>query len=84
MTTTFSITVEPTPELWPGQINGCHPPIPFRVWRGFTNDGIQIEAYVLAIVPVNDADAERLKQARPAFMTPARDAFNIALESGSG
>jgi hypothetical protein len=59
----MKITIEPTRELYNARINDAT--VPVRMWRGRTEDGIEIEAYLLAIAPAVDADAERLQQQYP-------------------
>ena len=59
----MKITIEPTRELYNARINDTV--VPVRMWRGQTNDGIEIEAYLLAIAPVNAANGERLRTKFP-------------------
>lgn len=68
-------TIEPTPELYDAPINGVK--VPVRIWKGTTEGGVAIEAYVLSITPDNDADAPRLKVELPAFVRPSRETFTI-------
>jgi hypothetical protein len=75
METNMHIKIEPTPELYNGPINGVE--IPLRIWKGRTEGGVEIEAYVLAITPNNAQDWERLRVELPEFMVRARQAFAI-------
>ena len=59
----MNITIEPTRELYNARINDTV--VPVRMWRGRTNDGIEIEAYLLAIAPVSAANGERLRTKFP-------------------
>jgi hypothetical protein len=59
----MKITIEPTRELYNARINDTV--VPVRMWRGQTNDGIEIEAYLLAIAPVSAANGERLRKKFP-------------------
>jgi hypothetical protein len=59
----MKITIEPTRELYNARINDTV--VPVRMWRGRTDDGIEIEAYLLAIAPVNAANGERLRTKFP-------------------
>jgi hypothetical protein len=70
------IDIEPTPELYDAPINGVI--VPVRIWRGTTNNGANIEAYVLSITPDSDEDAVKLKAELPFFMTPSRQQYQIA------
>jgi hypothetical protein len=63
------ITIEPTCELHNAAINDTI--IPVRTWRGWTSGGIEIEAYLLAIAPVSEADAPQLQDEFPPFLLPA-------------
>lgn len=77
-------TLEPTPELFQAPINGVR--VPCRVWRGTTEGGVPIEAYVLSIVPdppIPDLMAElsdQLKAELPPFMVPSRQLLDIDLD----
>ena len=71
----MKIYLEPTPELYLAPINGVD--VPVRIWRGATNSGLPIEAYVLSITPDNDDDSPLLKAELPAFMKPSRQTFKI-------
>jgi hypothetical protein len=73
----MKIEIEPTPEVYKANINGQE--IPLRVWKGRTSGGIEIEAYVLSIVPEHDTDHERMKAEMPPFMQRSRDAFHIEI-----
>jgi len=75
----MNITVEPTPEVFHAVINGVE--IPLRIWKGKTDGGIAIEAYVLSITPNNSADHEALGEALP-FKRKSRDVFHIDLSKG--
>ncbi len=70
------IDIEPTPELYDAPINGVA--VPVRIWRGFTDNGAAIEAYVLMITPDSDEDQVKLKAGLPFFMVPSRVAYQIA------
>ena len=63
------ITIEPTCELHNAAINDTI--IPVRTWRGWTSGGIEIEAYLLAIAPVSEADGPQLQDEFPPFLLPA-------------
>lgn len=74
----MKINVEPTPEQYTPTINGQK--IPTRVWKGVTDQGTEIEAYVLSIVPMHDGDAERMHAEMPPFMKRSRDTFHIEIQ----
>jgi hypothetical protein len=59
----MKITIEPTRETYNAQINDTT--VPVRMWRGRTDDGIEIEAYILAIAPVSRIEAELLSKQFP-------------------
>jgi hypothetical protein len=77
-------TLSPTPEMYVPVINGS--PVPTRVWRGTTEGGVPIEAYVLAIVPdpADDETHARLRAELPEFMRPARETFHIEVGDDDG
>jgi hypothetical protein len=62
----MKITIEPTCELHNAAINDTV--IPARTWRGTTSSGVEVEAYVLAIAPVSEADAAQLQEEFPPFL----------------
>jgi len=70
------IEIEPTPELYDAPINGVT--VPVRIWRGFTDNGAAIEAYVLSITPNSEEDQVKLKAGLPFFMAPSRNMYQIA------
>lgn len=74
----MKVTLEPTPEMWDGNINGVT--VPFRIWAGQTEGGIKIEAYVFAITPNVGEDEERFRAELPNFMVPARDIADIGTD----
>lgn len=74
----MNITIEPTEEISEVVINGVK--VPTRVWKGATEKGVTLEAFVLCIVPVVHAEVEALKAELPAYMKPARDTFAIEVE----
>lgn len=73
----MKITIEPAPEMFECPFNGQL--IPCRIWNGFMDNGIEIEAYVFSIVPLRAEDHEAMKAKLPAFMRPAQDVFSIDL-----
>ena len=73
------IDIEPTEEMWAAGINGTR--VPVRIWRGQTDNGAQIEAYVLSIVPCTDADAAKLRECMPSWMVRSRDLYAIDVDS---
>lgn len=68
-------TLSPTSELFLACINGVN--VPTRIWRGTTEGGIQIEAYILSVTPVSKQDHGMLKSELPDFMKPSRETFAI-------
>lgn len=68
-------TLEPTSELYEAPINGVR--VPVRIWKGLTEGGVRIEAYVLSITPDNSEDSNRLRDELPDFMVPSRQMYNI-------
>ena len=74
----MKVTASPTEEKFDAPINGVF--VPTRIWIGKTEGGVEIELYVLSIVPKNDADSEKLKEEIPSFMKPSRETFTINLE----
>lgn len=70
------IDIEPTPEMFDAPINGVI--VPVRIWRGFADSGVPIEAYVLSITADESADVEKLRSTLPFFMTPSRQMYQIA------
>lgn len=70
------IDIEPTPELYDAPVNGVT--VPVRIWRGHTDNGASVEAYVLAVTPDTADDQAKLKAALPSFMVPARQMYQIA------
>lgn len=75
----MNVLLEPTPEIDWFIINGGR--VPLRIWRGATDGGIAIEAYVLSIVPVDHADDARLKEAIPEFMSRCFGGARISMQS---
>lgn len=73
----LSIQIEPTPEMYDAPINGVQ--VPVRVWKGYTQGGVQIEAYVLSIVPHDDEAVRALMAELPSFMRPSRELYAIDL-----
>lgn len=71
----MKIVVAPTLEIWDAPINGVK--VPVRIWVGYTEGGIAIEAYVLSITPDAVADSPRLNAEMPGFMRPSRETFVI-------
>lgn len=71
----MNITIEPTPEKYDAPINGVM--VPVRIWKGRTEGGVEIEAYVLSITPNTPHDVARLKDELPPFMKPSRDTYTI-------
>jgi hypothetical protein len=59
----MKITIEPTREIYNAPINDTI--VPVRMWRGRTEDGIEIEVYILAIAPAQDADVEQIRRQFP-------------------
>lgn len=78
----MKITLERTDETFEAPLKGGIK-VPTRVWRGTTDKGTEIEAYVLSLVPAdpeNLTNAERLqKECREAGMVPARQVYDIDL-----
>lgn len=72
-------TVEPTPDLYDAPINGVM--VPVRIWRGRTEGGVPIEAYVLTITPEHAADAATLQAELPGYMRPTREMYRIDTRS---
>lgn len=70
----MKMTIEPTPEMYDASVNGQR--VPVRIWKGTTEGGVPVEAYVLAIVPGEDG-AEQLQKELPVFMRPSREAYTI-------
>ena len=70
------IDIEPTPELYEAPINGAH--VPVRIWKGFTDNGAAIEAYVLSITPNTSEDGAKLKSALPFFMVRSQQMYQVA------
>jgi hypothetical protein len=69
------IDIEPTPEMYDAPINGQK--IPVRIWRGFSDNGVALEAYVLSITPDQDDDTQKLRDSLPFFMVPSRVMYRI-------
>ena len=42
--------------------------VPVRTWRGRTDGGVEIEAYLLAVAPVAEADTAQLREEFPPFL----------------
>jgi len=73
------ITLEPTPEMFDAPINGVK--VPTRVWKGRTDSGLEIEAYILSIVPENETDAELLRiECEQAGLHRSRDVFTVDID----
>jgi hypothetical protein len=70
------ITLEPTEEMYSAPIDGVE--VKVRIWRGRSANGVAIEAYVLAITPVDPSDQALLQSQLPPFMRPARQVYQIA------
>lgn len=68
-------TIVPTRELYNAPINGVK--VPVRIWRGFTEGGVAIEAYVLSITPDEPEEHARLQTELPDFMRPSREMYSI-------
>lgn len=75
----FTITMEPTAEMFEAPINGVK--VPVRIWAGVTSGGVKVEAYVLSITPNDDADAAKMKAELPGFMVPSRAVYSIDTRS---
>jgi len=73
----MKIIIEATPEMFDAPINGQS--IPMRVWKGKTEQGVEIEAYVLSIVTVDHNDHGKLLCEADDFMVPTRDQYEIDL-----
>ena len=58
--------IEPTCELHNALINDAV--VPVRTWRGRTASGVEIEAYLLAVAPVAEADTAQLREEFPHFL----------------
>lgn len=69
------LTIEPTEEMYNAPINGQL--IPIRIWHGYTEGGIAVEAYVLAIGPDSPLDATRFGAELPAFMKRSHEMYDI-------
>lgn len=70
------MTIEPTPEMCDAPVNGRM--IPVRIWHGHTEGGIEVEAYVVSITPVNgESDVEQLREELPDFMMRSRVMYDI-------
>lgn len=72
----MKITIEPTPEIYEAPVNGVN--VPVRIWRGVTEDGVHLEAYVLAVTPNENEDLEKFRQGLPQFMVRASQMYQIA------
>ena len=70
-----SMTIEPTDERYEAPIDGKL--IPVRIWRGKTEGGIPLEAYVLSVTPQFDEDAERL--GTELGLRPTRETYKVDL-----
>ena len=62
----MKIVIEPTCELHNALINDAI--VPVRTWRGRTASGVEIEAYLLAVAPVAEADTAQLREEFPPFL----------------
>ena len=62
----MKIVIEPTSELHNAVINDAI--VPVRTWRGRTASGVEIEAYLLAVAPVAEADTAQLREEFPPFL----------------
>jgi hypothetical protein len=62
----MKIIIQPTCELHNAAINDTV--IPVRTWRGTTSGGVEIEAYLLAVAPVSQADTSMLKKEFPPYL----------------
>jgi hypothetical protein len=71
--------IEPTPEMYEAPINGVL--VPVRIWKGHTERGVPIEAYVLSITPDNERDLPTLRSELPNFMRPSRETYTIDTRS---
>lgn len=74
----MKIHLEPTEEIYDAPINETK--VPVRIWHGFTENGIDIEAYVLSITPDNPADVDKLRAELPAYFKRSRDAYKIGTD----
>lgn len=73
----MKIELEATPELYEVPINDTF--VRVRIWKGKTDSGIAIEAYILSIVPKDKsikAIAKFVEQL-PSFMRPTREINKI-------
>lgn len=70
------VDLEPTEEIYQAPINGVF--VPVRIWRGFTDNGAGIEAYILSITPNTDEDRVKLKAALPFFMVRSQHMYQVA------
>jgi hypothetical protein len=77
----MQITIEPTEEKYLAPVNGVQ--VPTRIWLGVTEGGINIEAYVLSIVPLNEFDAADFKAECQAdeCLKPSRELYAIDTRS---
>jgi len=78
MTTMPKITIEPTDENFDVPVNGTK--VPTRIWFGFTDSGIRIEAYVVSIVPYDDGDQGLHEWAVSAGLVRSRDKYDIKVD----
>jgi hypothetical protein len=67
--------LQPTPETFDVHANGQT--MRTRIWRGYTEANIAIEAYVVAIVPVQAEHHAALASELPEFMRPARESLKV-------
>lgn len=71
----MKVQLEPTPEMFMIHANGQT--METRIWRGYTENNVAIEAYVVAIVPVCGELTAALASELPEFMRPARESLKV-------
>jgi len=73
-----TITISPTEHNFDVPINGTK--VPTRIWYGVTDSGIQIEAYIVSIVPYDEEENGLHNWAIKAGLTRSRDKYDIKVD----
>lgn len=56
--------------------------VPVRVWKGITQGGIPIEAFIFSVAVNNEEDAKRFEVEKPEYMKRTIDTYSLAKDTG--
>src|SRR5262245_44397146 len=76
---TKHVTITPTEETYTVRLTDGRE-IPLRVWSGRTHNGVEVDLHVFSMTPVDTADASKLEDVLPSFMTRTRERYDMDTE----